>query len=282
MKIIFFSGLELRLFGEIVGEILLERTPHPVIYAVVLLTGACAAYAGIEARARMAEIILAIMVLPVVILAMIALLNSNFPNLQPILITPPETFVFAMMRPEFVNYFTGLEFIWLAFPFLDNPRNGPKAAVYVTAAVGVFMAVTVALTLATFGPDNVLVQDWPVLKMMDMIAIPGVLIERQEALVLSIWMLSVFMFSAASLFYGAVLGQGIVKKGKHLAWVIGCAAAVFCVAVFPFERDRVFYLMDRVSMVSGLSFLFGLPILLMVAAKLRGVKQRKGDSLELR
>ena len=106
--------------------------------------------------------------------------------------------------------------------------------------------------------------------MMDMINIPGSLIARQEVFVLSFWMLSVFAFAAASLFYGAVLGRDQLGRGKHSWWVVICAVIVGVVAVLPFSQGQVYWLLDQIFLTFGLGFWVVLPIVLIILNKIRG------------
>jgi len=259
-KILFSAGLEIRLFGEIVQTILLVETPNLAVYIVVLAVAAYAAALGIEARARMAEILIVVIAIPLVILGIVALFNINFSNLMPVLVTPPQNLAYGVLRLGFI--FTGIEFMWLSFPFLNNPREGHKAAVRAMLFAGFLMAVITVFTLAKFGPYNAQALPWPVLKMMDMITVPGSLIARQEALVLSFWMLSVLAFAAASVFYGAILGKDILGKGKHHPWCVGCAIVIIVVAMIPFSSEQAYWLLDRIFLTLGLGFWVLLPIIL--------------------
>ena len=266
-KILFCAGLELRLFGGIVRSLLLERTPSLAVYIAVLAVAGYAAARGIETRARLAEILIIIIAVPMVILGVIALFNIDFTNIMPVLVTPPEYMLHGVIRLGFV--FTGIEFIWLAIPFLSEPKKGRKAAVGAMAFAGILMAVITAFTLAKLGPFNVQASEWPVLRMMDMLNIPGSLVARQEALVLSFWMLSVFAFMAASLFYGAVLGKDQMRRGGHFRWVVVCAVIICAVAMVPFSQDQIYMMLDKIFLTFGLGFWVVLPILITVVRKLR-------------
>jgi len=262
VKILFCAGLELRLFGEIVRALMLRRTPSLAVFIVVLTVAAYAAARGIETRARLAEILTVVIAIPLAVIGAVAFFNVDFTNLMPALVTPPESLARGVLSLGFI--FTGIEFIWLAFPYLNKPQEGRHAAVFIMAAAIILMTVITAFTLAKFGPNNVLVVQWPVLKMMD------ILITRQEALILSFWMLSVFAFAAASLFYAAVLGRDQVNKGEHPWWVLACAVIIFAVAMIPFSTEQIYWMLDRIFLTFGLGFWVVLPILLMGLKKLRG------------
>ena len=270
-KILFCAGLELRLFGEIINSLLLERTPVLAVYITLLVVAGYAAYKGIETRARLAEILIVVIGVPMIILGIVALTNSmDFTNLMPALVTPPEDLLTGVMRLGFI--FTGLEFIWLAMPYITRQDKSQKAVVSAMAFTIVLMAVITACTLAKFGLYNTRILQWPVLILADMITIPGSLIARQQALVLSFWMLSVFAFAAASLFYSAVLGRDQVGRGSHLGWVTASGIIVCVVAMVPFSTDQIYQLLDQIFWTFGLGFWVGLPVILYVMRKIRGKK----------
>ena len=269
VKILFCAGLELRLFGEIIRTLLLDRTPSLAVFITVLAVAAYAAAKGIETRARLAEVLIIIIAVPLLVLFVVAVFNVDFTNLTPALLSPPENLAMGVLSLGFI--LTGIEFIWLVFPYLNKPQEGQKAAVSIMAVTGLLMAVITAFTIAKFGPYNTQALQWPVLKMMDMLNIPGLMIARQEALVLSFWMLSVFAFMAASLFYAAVLGRDQIKKGEHPYWVLACALIICFVAMIPFSRDQIYYLLQWVFLTFGLGLWLALPIILIIMNKLHAM-----------
>ena len=266
-KILFCTGLELKIFGNIVRSLLLNRTPAVAIYIIILTVASYAAIKGIETRARLAEILIIIISIPLILLGVVAMLNIDFTNLLPMLVTPPTELARGVVRLGFI--FTGLEFIWLVFPYLNKPQEGRRAAIQAMAFAGLVMTLITVVTLAKFGFYNTSSTEWPVLKLMDMLNIPGGIIARQGALILSFWMLSVFAFASASLFYGASLLKSKIKRGKHIWWVITCAVIVCIVALIPFTQAQVYWMLNRIFMTFGLVFWVVLPIILIVAKKLR-------------
>lgn len=266
-KILFCAGLELSIFGGIVQAMLLNRTPPWVVYIVILAVAAYAAAKGIETRARLAEILIIVIAIPLFVLGILALFNIDFGNLQPALVTPPQDLAKGVLSLGFI--FTGIEFIFIAVPYLNKPQEGQRAALNAMAIAGIVMVIITAFTLAKFGPYNTQALDWPVLKMMDMINVPGSLVARQEALVLSFWMLSVFAFMAASVFYGAALGRDQTNIGKHKWWVVASAVIICLVAMYPISRNDAYMLLNKIFFTFGLGFWVGLPILMFIVKMFR-------------
>ncbi|MCL2286098.1 MAG: Ger(x)C family spore germination protein [Firmicutes bacterium] len=265
LKLVVSAGLELRIFMEITQSVMLPKTPVAVVSAVVLTVCAYAAIKGMETRARVAEILFAVMALPFIFLVILAFFDTNFANLQPVLATPPRDLLQGTLRLGFV--FTGLECLLLVSPFL---RKGSKhMARHVAGALGlaggIILVITV-LTIVKFGP-GVIDQQWPVLRMMDMVNIPGSFIQWHETLVFAFWIITTFAIVNMMLFFGGVLVKDIFRPKSWYLGVIITTAAVFAVSVFPW--GDVYKVLDSMYFTVGIFFMIVLPVILLAAAKLR-------------
>jgi len=273
LKLVFAAGLELRVFMEITQNVMLPQTPLPAVSIVVLLVCAYAAAKGMETRARVAEVLFAVMVLPFLFLVALAFFDTDFSNLQPVLVAPPSNLLEGTLRLGFI--FTGLECLLLVSPFIRKGKHmGRHVAVALGFAGGVILLITV-LTIAKFGP-GVASQPWPVLRMMDMLNIPGSFIERQEVLMFTFWIITAFAIGNTMLFFGGVLVKDMFKpKAKHLGVIVTMGAA-FAVSVFPW--GDVYRVLDFMYMTVGVFFLVVLPLVLLLAAKLKKTTPAKSRS----
>ena len=268
LKLVLAAGLELRVFLEITQSIMLPNTPIPVVGAAIVLLCIYTAAKGIETRARVAEILFAVMVLPFIFLVGLAFFDTDFTNLQPVLVTPPQNIFSGILGLGFI--FTGLECLLLVSPFVRQCKHpGRHIALALGFSSAIILLITL-LTIAKFGPD-VANQPWPVLRMMDMINIPGSFIERQEALIFTFWIITAFAIGNTMIFFGGVLVKDMLKPRAKNLGVICTGAAAFIVAIFPWEGD-VYQIMDYMYLTVGAFFLVVLPLLLLAAAKLRKPK----------
>ncbi|MCL2404830.1 MAG: Ger(x)C family spore germination protein [Defluviitaleaceae bacterium] len=288
-KLVFSAGLELRAFLLVVHEVLLRHTPIPVTGATMLILATYAAIKGIETRARVAEVLLMLMIIPFALLLVLALMDTDWSNLQPVLTTPPQTMLNGTLRLGFL--FTGLECLLLVSPYVHPEKKMRKAVVSALGVAGIIITIITVLTLASFG-RGVVDRPWPVLAMMDMLTLPGAFIERQEALVFSFWIITTFALVNALVFFGGVLIKDCMRRKKtthnndthaqshppsrkNRIWQIGViisAAAVFVVAMMPWDEADIYNKMDFVYLTAGVFFLVVLPIILILASKLRGKK----------
>jgi len=269
IKLIFAVGLELRVFLEITNVIMLPQTPIAVVGVVMLLPCVYAAAKGIETRARVAEVLFAVMALPFIFLVALAIFDTDFSNLQPVLVTPPVNYLNGVLGLGFV--FTGLECLLLVSPFVKKGKHMGRHVVSAILLAGFLILIITVLTIAKFG-TGVAAQPWPVLRMMDMINIPGSFIERQEALVFSFWIITAFVICNAMLFFGNVLVKDIFKPHiKHLG-VYLTAACALAVAVFPWNT-AAYEMLDFMYITVGAFYLVVLPLVILIVALIKNRKK---------
>ena len=278
LKLVVTAGLELRIFMLVVQEVLLKHTPLSIVSITMLVISAYAAVKGIETRARLAEVLLALMILPFMALIVIALLDMDWSNLQPVFTTPPITLLEGSLRLGFM--FTGLECLLLVSPYISEEKKMRKAVITSLGFAGIIITLITMLTMAKFG-RGVADQPWPVLRMMDMLNLPGAFIERQEALVFSFWIITTFAFINALLFFGGVLIKDVFQPQKSThhpsranriwqAGVLVTAFAVFIVSCISWDAHDIYRRLDAIYLYLGVFYLVILPVILILASKFRG------------
>ncbi len=262
-------ALEIRFFAEIVKTSMLPNTPFFVIAITMLLLGGFAADKGYETRARIAEIIIFIVFIPVIFVFCLAMVDVDFTNLMPFMTTAPKTLAVGSFFTAFV--FQGLEFCLLAVPYIQKPKELKKSVGGAIFILGLLLVFITAITIAKFGDSDVKRQIWPVLEVMDTINIPGAFIERQDALVLSFWIISVFAIVNAFLFFSSIILSNMFKKVSQSIFIWVSIPIVFILSLFPKDISQAYKIMDFMSLYFGTAFLFVIPLLLLIVAKLRGL-----------
>ena len=273
IKIVVMTGLELRFFGEIIRQIMLADTPFTVICLSMLLLGGYTAAKGYETRARLAEILIFIVFLPILFVFAIAATDVDFSNLLPVMTAEPRGILEGSYTAIFA--FSGIDFCLLAFPYLQRPKNARKAVAQSIILIGVFMTLITVVTIARFGPYDLKRQIWPVLEMMDTVNLPGSFLERQGALVMSFWMISVFAIVNAGLFFSSLLLRDICQKGKHSTYILIVIPIIFGISFLPKNLTETFDLYRWMNNTFGIAFFLFIPLILLIVAKLR----KAGDSL---
>jgi len=283
LKLVASAGLELRAFMLIMREVLLPQTPIPITGITMLFVAGYAAVKGIETRARVAELLLALMVIPFVFLIIVAATATDWSNLQPVFVTQPRTLLQGTLRLGFL--FTGLECVLLISPCICPEKKMRKAVVSALGFAGIIVTVVTVLTLAKFG-RGVVDLPWPVLSMMDMINLPGRFIERQGALMFSFWIITIFAFINMLLFFGGVLVKNCFGKKEesppdrphgpsraNRLWQIGVLVTAVCVygiTFMPWDEAAIYRRLDFMYLTLGVFYLVVLPLVLILVSRFKG------------
>ncbi|WP_250277777.1 GerAB/ArcD/ProY family transporter [[Clostridium] colinum] len=271
IKIMIGVAMEVRIFSEILKEIMLFNTPFWVISFSMLLLGSYMASKGYEARGRIAEILIFIVFLPLAFVFFIAVFDIDFSNLKPFFkeIKPIE----ALKGGGYMLfYFTGIDFIFLVYPYIKEKEKIKKATIGAITIVGIIMTIITLITIARFGKYDIMHQMWPVLEIMDTIDLPGSFIERQDALIMTFWIISIFMMVNAGMFFSSLIFKDVAKVGTHTTFICICIPIVYFISFLPSNITVVYKIMDIFYFTFGVFYIVILPILLYVVAKVRGLK----------
>lgn len=267
-KIFLSAALELRIFTEIIKQIILFNTPSQVISAGMLFVSAAAAFKGYETRARLAEILIFIAFIPLIIVFCTAAADVDPSNLKPFLTTSPSNILQGSILASFA--FSGIELCLLVFPYVNRHENVKKGAALSVLVIGALMLVITVLTTMRFGL-SIVNHKWPVLEMMDAVSLPGSFIERQNALIISFWIISVFAILNACLFFSSILIRDILKRENSFVYIFICAIIIYGLSLIPESEAAAYEMIDMMNTTFGIAYLFFIPVILFIIAKLRGL-----------
>jgi len=266
-RLTLLAAFNLRIFAEISQTILLPNTPFIVVFAVMLILCAYGASKGIEARGRVAELLFVAALLPLILVFSISSREINFSNLLPIFEASSAQLGQAGFSAFFA--FNGIDMLLLIMPFLARPKKATRAAMGVVAAFGGLMVIITAITIARFGAANISHHTWPVLKMMDTVSLPGQILDRQGALMMTFWIISAYAIINAALFFSSLLLKDVVKKGKHFHYILLCIPIIAILASIPSDIAHVYELFGKYNRSFGIAAMVVIPLILFIAAKLR-------------
>ncbi len=271
IKIMIGVAMEIRIFSEILKEIMLFNTPFWIISFSMLLLGSYMASKGYEARGRIAEILVFVVFIPLAFVFFISIFDIDFSNLKPFFkeINSIDT---LKGGGYMLFYFTGIEFIFLVYPYIKEKEKIQKATTTAILIVGIIMTIITTITIARFGKYDIMHQMWPVLEIMDTIDLPGSFIERQDALIMTFWIISIFMMVNAGMFFASLIFKDIAKVGTHTTFICICIPIIYFISFLPANITVVYKIMDVFYFTFGIFYIVILPIVLYIVAKVRGLK----------
>ena len=274
IRLVLHLGLTIRLSLEVITQAMLPTTPLWIPTLLILLVSGYGASKGYETRARLAEILIFIVLIPIGLVFTIAAFNVDYSNILPVLTTPKSTLLYGGIST--LQAFIGIELLLLCYPYVTKHTRIRGAALTSVLVLGAIMTLTTIITLSRFGIYSIKSQIWPVIAMMDSTNLPGSFIQRQGVLVMSFFIISVFAIVNACLFFSSLLMKSAIKKGKHPHYVALCMILGFVVSVLPSNLIEVYNYMESTFLTFGLFYMFVVPLLLFVIAKLKhGFRPKK-------
>lgn len=273
-RLILHISLELRLFGEIINQTMLNNTPFYIVSASVLLLSGYAASKGYETRARLGEILIILILIPIAIVFLVAAFNVDFTNILPVMQSSPQN----LLKGGFftLKAFVGIELVLMAYPYISRPNKAKEGAIHAIILLGIFMTVITIITISRFGIYDINSQMWPVIEMMDSTALPGSFMQRQGVFIMSFFIISVFAIVNAGLFFSSLILKSIIKKGRHSFYIAITMLITFFISLVPQNMLDVYKYIDFVFITFGVAYMLVIPTLLLVVAKIRGLGERYG------
>ena len=269
-RLVLMAAFNLRIFAEITRQTMLPSTPFAVIFVSMLMLAAYGAAKGIETRARMAEVLILVVLLPLIFVFGISGRDIDFTNLAPVMVAPLENIVSGGYSAFFA--FSGIEVLLMVSPYLSRPKHLAKSSGQAVITIGIFMTIVTIVTIARFGSESIIHQMWPVLKMMDTISLPGSIIDRQGALIMTFWIISAYATINAALFFSSLLLKDVVGRGQHSGYILALVPIIAILAYLPENLIIVYDLHMLANFTLGLATMVGIPLLLFIIAKIRGIR----------
>jgi spore germination protein (amino acid permease) len=207
----FLAAVSLRIFAEMLKSALLPDTPRWIVLVGLIALVAWIVQNGLEDIARFTELLA-----PVILLLLISVLLGNLGNmeairLRPVLHTYPSALFEGLISS--LSYFGVIIILLMLYPYVNAPK---KLTLTSLAALVFAVSITTSFflgTVATFGVYETGRMAWPVIELVKMERI-GELLERLEALFLSLW-LSIAFINVSVLSFCSISGWTQVLKKKN-------------------------------------------------------------------
>ena len=267
IQVVLFAGFELRIFGELVKQVLLYRTPIEMIMIVMLFTIVYLTRRGYEERGRFAEIVIFISLIPILSVLLTSLPDIEAHNLAPF---------FTVKYKEFFSgsYFVsimmvGIEVLYIGIAYLKNPEKVTRAAISAIIFVTIINLLIFFVTIGIFGAEETKRQIWPLMTIMQVVELPGAFIHRQDALMMSFWILITYALLSNYIFFASILNSRLMKT-KKTDWVnMLILPFVYVVALIPDNVPETFMMIKVLINYMSIIFLLPIPLIMLGVAKIR-------------
>jgi spore germination protein (amino acid permease)/Ger(x)C family germination protein len=269
-----------RLFGEVINETLLEDTDPRIIILTLLVVSAYAASKGFEVRARIAEVLYFAVIVPIFIFLILGLNKIQFSNLMP-LFTEKPGHIFLSGYNVFLT-FSVLEVLLFCVPLIkikkEDIKKGKRVLHFVSRAViivGILDILLFIVTIGILGQGETKRKLWSMVNMIQVIKLPGGFIQRQDAIVLGIWMLSIFSIISAFFYYMSYIGRFIFRITYQNYLLVPFILILFGASVIPIETEQFFYYFEFYMKYIGMPQSLIIPVIVVLIGKVRRIKSVK-------
>ncbi len=290
----YFASLVLcgRLFAEVIRETLLEDADVRFIILMLILISAYAASKGFEVRARITELLYFIVLIPFVIFLLFGLKSIDPANLLP-LFTKDKTSIIYGGYAIFIT-FTTLEFLIFSAHFIqDKPiKSSPEGKFndkqeksfklfrnpnmnYILNALVIAGIIDILLYLVTTGVlarKDTASKLWSTVSMIQIVDLPGSFLQRHDALMISIWMLSIFTLTSGFFYYLLMITRQIYRLPSQKYMILPYITLIIAACTIPIDIEVYFWYFERFMMLIGIPGSIILPLFVVVIGKVRDYK----------
>lgn len=201
------------LFIHIISHTLLIDTNIKVILIVLLVVSGYGGIQGLEKKARFAEFIYYIVLIPIGIYLLIGLFRVDIGNLmlpgKESNLIGENFFIKSENNLIWSSYitllsFTALETLLFILPSVNKKEKRGGIYSYIIGSIlmiGILNILIYCITVGILGVGETGNTLWGVVTIMTLIELPGELLNRQDGIMLAFWLLSIYILLSAYWFY---------------------------------------------------------------------------------
>lgn len=196
-----------KLLADLVCDSLLDSREFMTALLVILLLAFYGASAGIEARARIYEILFWVLVIPLVIMLLLCVRQVQVIQWFP-LFGDGDAISWSWFWSgtwQCFAAFLPLTFLLFLVPHEQDQKKSGRAAACAVVASGLALAVIYLVLLGIFGSGALAREEYPVITLMGMVKIPGDFLKRLDAVMVGGWFFTLYALIGTTLFYGVVI-----------------------------------------------------------------------------
>lgn len=206
-----------RKFADVMIAFMFRRTPMEFLILTQMLMAVYLLRHGIEPTARISEILLPVMILPVVAMYLIGIPKADFTELLPFLNTPVKTIAIGSFYTAFS--LLGPEILLVVGPYIRSPEKSFRVVTASMVAITALYLFVVVIVFATLGVEDTRLMLWPSMTIIRTIMAPGGIFERLDALALALWTIAAFT-SINGYYFSAGLALAHISKTREFKFYI--------------------------------------------------------------
>jgi spore germination protein len=263
-----------RTFGEVVVTAVLRQTPLEVTIITMLLTALLLVMYDVEVLARVNEILLPIIVIPVLFIAFLSFQSFQLEFILPVWpgLSLRDFFMGVLLT---LFAYQGYELITVFSAYTHITKKTMRLNIIGLLIPAFVYLLIVIAGVSVFGNEELSMLMWPTLELVKVTQVPGLILERMESAFLGVWVAAVFTTTANVYYATTIVTSQFFGLEKYRRWIgLAFLPLLFFLSLQP---DNVIALFEWQQYIgyTGLFASFVFPLLLTVIAKIRkkGVKE---------
>ncbi|WP_177199231.1 GerAB/ArcD/ProY family transporter [Planifilum fulgidum] len=268
-----------RTFGQVLVTAVFQRTPIVVVMLMLVAAAAYVSHSRVDVLARFNEFLLPLIYAPGILLIAALIQVGEVEHLLPLFQADWKQVVKGASTALFS--YTGFEVTLVFMGAYQEPKKALRpylTAIFVITVFGYWL--TYLICLSVFGKEELTLLAWPVLELVKAVHIPGMIFERLESAVVSIWVIAVFTTITNTMFAIVQTLQEFLgladRRRKWLTLAVG--GTIYGLALWPTN----IYEMGKWGELMGYWWFFSIllvPPLLYVIARIRRRRgEKRGES----
>lgn len=272
---VIFGALAIRIFAETIKLYLLNNTPLEFIILPLMLLSVFLVRSGIEPSARFFEAVTPIIALVMAYLIIVVLPKNDYSNLRPYFTHSIREYFTGLRAGSFA--YAGFEVILIVFPFLRKPDKAFKVTTTALLSATVLYTAVTVLALAKFGAKETASLLYPTVTLIRASEVPGGFIERQEGVLLSIWVIFVYTTVVAMFYCASVIAGDILKQRKRIHAMSILIPIIYVISLLGENIAQLGKISDTLMLSFGTYTIIVLPIVMLIVSKIRDRGGAEGE-----
>ncbi len=277
---IFTCAWAAKLLSELVCDSLLDGREFVSALFVILLLAFYGASAGMEARARVYELLFWVLIIPLVVMLLLCIRQVQVIQWFPLLgdaDTISWSWFFSGTWQCFAS-FLPLTFLLFLIPHVQDKRSSARAAACAVVYTGLALAVIYLILLGIFGSSALEKEQYPIITLMGMVKIPGDFLKRLDAVMVGGWFFTLYALIGTTLYYGMIIARRALTKwkggtyskadrqGKNI-WFAVITALIYGIAWIFHLQPQIQLLAVKVFYLAGVPFVVLVPVISLLLCK---------------
>ncbi len=232
VKYLLAAALLMGVFAQIVNHTFLTDIPKAVLGLGLLVVCMYCVYEGLETRARLGEILIFFVIVPIVMIILLALPQVHLDYLWPIDFAGAGgsymkdsdftggTNGFLASAAVVFSLYSVVEWLLFLRPNVRKMEASKRGAWMSIVWPTVLCLFVTIVCIGIFSVEAMNEERWPTVTLMQIVRFPGGFLSRQDGLMLAFWMIGMFILTSGHLNYGMISLKSVVTKMEDHRWML--------------------------------------------------------------